>query len=214
MLNLIWDLDGTLIDSEKEVLYYLNKAVREAGIDANCQIKPFRIGPTIDIIVREAFDSSILTDEMIELVIDRFRKGYDNSDYSLTKPFPNIEDIICDTTQFTHYIVTNKPDMATWRILDILNWRHLFADVVTPYTDGGRDKVPKTQLFGKIISNNGEHTPYMGIGDMRGDCIAARANNITAVGVLWGIGTLEELSDSCDYICKDTQELYNYLYRL
>jgi len=47
---------------------------------------------------------------------------------------------------------------------------------------------------------------------MKADCLAAKDNDITAVGVLWGSGTIEELSDCCDYIFEDTKQLHDFLY--
>ena len=52
MLNLIWDLDGTLINSEDEVYDSIVKAIADNGLDAKKAVSPLRVGPTIDVLLR------------------------------------------------------------------------------------------------------------------------------------------------------------------
>jgi len=40
MINIIWDLDGTLIDSQAEILHYLKLALRDADADIRDQVMP------------------------------------------------------------------------------------------------------------------------------------------------------------------------------
>jgi phosphoglycolate phosphatase len=216
MIHIIWDIDGTLIDSEKEVRQSLEFAVKKAGLDLSEQIKPFVIGPTIEKIIRESFPSKIITDEIIKKIIGTFREVYDNSDFEQTKPFPGTEKIISDTVNFTHHIVTNKPDMPTNRILDKIDWSKYITSINTPYTNHNslnNNLRSKIELFSELIFESGASaSSFVGIGDMKTDCIAAKENNIASVGVLWGTGTREELSDCCDYICEDTNQLCDFLY--
>jgi phosphoglycolate phosphatase len=212
MINIIWDLDGTLIDSLEEAKQYLNFAVKKSGLDLSKQIKPFVIGPKIEKIIRESFPSEILTDETIKEINRIFRKNYDNSDFECTKPFSGMEEIIFDTINFTHHIVTNKPDMPTNRILNKINWSKYITSINTPYTQAKLQS--KNELFSYVIKEYGDDTSsFIGIGDMKADCIAAKENNITSIGVLWGSGTREELSDYCDYIFEDTKQLQDFLYK-
>jgi phosphoglycolate phosphatase len=211
MINIIWDLDGTLIDSAKEVKQCLEFAVKKSGFDLSKQIMPFIIGPTIEKIIREAFPPEMITDKMLEDAINYFRMIYDNSDFEQTKPLPGMEEIIFDTINFTHHIVTNKPDMPTNRILNKINWSKYITSINTPYTQAKLQS--KNELFSYVIKEYGDDTSsFIGIGDMKADCIAAKENNITSIGVLWGSGTREELSDYCDYIFEDTKQLLNFLY--
>jgi phosphoglycolate phosphatase len=212
MVNIIWDFDGTLIDSDKEVKQSLDFAVKKSGLDLSRQVKPFVVGPTIEKIIRESFPSEMLTDEIIRKIISSFREIYDNSDFKHTKPFSGIEEIIFDITKFTHHIVTNKPDMPTNRILNKINWSKYITSINTPYT---LDKLQsKSELFSYVIKEYGDNiSSFIGIGDMKADCIAAKENGITSIGVLWGSGTREELSDCCDYIFEGTRQLQDFLYK-
>jgi phosphoglycolate phosphatase len=212
MLHLIWDFDGTLVDSSKEIIACLEFAVKKSGLELSKQIRPFIIGPTIDIILKESFPHHYLTADILKQVVQNFRSIYDESEFEMTKPFPGIEAIIKDNQTFVHHIVTNKPDMPTMRILEKLGWNMYIATVSTPY--GKEQLKSKSELFLDVASKYDKYSSFIGIGDMKSDCIAAKDNNIKSIGVLWGTGTREELSDYCDYLVDNTKQLYDFLHKM
>lgn len=212
-LHIIWDLDGTLINSEKEVLEALKKSVRDAGLSEKEQTASFRIGPTIDKIVENAFSPAIVTSGLKQNIIENFRDNYDNCGFNNTLSFDGIEEILADEN-FMHHIVTNKPDLATNRIIEKLGWQNYFASVITPYSfiksDADKRK-SKAELFASCISDYPNET-FVGIGDMDTDAKAAIVNKIPAIGVLWGTGTREELEKSgCLHIVKTVSNLKTLL---
>ena len=212
MKHLIWDLDGTLIDSQEEVLYHLELALKDTSLNMTDQIKPIRTGPPIDIMLRESFPANMFTDDKMAEILFHFRERYDTSDYIMTKPFDGIDEIISDTTHFMHHIVTNKPENASRRMIKKKGWDDKITYLKTP-SDKINQKKSKTILFSELIAeSNCDPSMFIGIGDMKTDCIAARENNIVSVGVLWGSGTREELSDCCDYLFEDTKQLRDFLY--
>lgn len=211
MINLIWDLDGTVINSENEVFDSLLKAISENGLDINKAIVPLRIGPTIDILLKTSFSPDYLTEEKLNGVISSFRRIYDNSPFDKTPAFEGMENIFKDTRRYNHFILTNKPDFPSKRILEKLGFNMFVKRLVTPYSFGGDVKLPKSELFSRLISEeNLEKEKSFGIGDMEVDCKAAHNAGIKAIGVLWGTGTKEELS-KCEYIVKTVVELENLL---
>ena len=212
-LQIIWDLDGTLIDSAYDIKYCLELAVKKSGVDLSKQVKQFTIGPTIDIIIKESFPANTVNDDILSKIITSFREIYDNSNFEQTKPFPDIEEII-QNNNFIHHIVTNKPDMPTKKILDKLNWTKYITSVRTPYSNasGSCKMLSKSELFSEVIDEyGGNSATFVAIGDMKNDCIAAKKNSITAIAVLWGSGTREELRNSCDYIFENTKQLLNFI---
>jgi phosphoglycolate phosphatase len=216
MLHIIWDLDGTLIDSGKEISRHVRRAVEQAGFDPARMENPFAMGPTIYQIIRSAFSEDEMDEVALNKTVSLFRSGYDNSGFEETRPFPGIEEIISDNSNFTHHIVTNKPDNPTKKILEKLHWSGYIASVITPYTklsaDGKRRS--KAELFADVIAEfGGDKSQYIGIGDMITDCVAAKENSITAAGVLWGAGAREELQSCCDYIFENIKQLYEFLHK-
>ena len=196
MINIIWDLDGTLIDSENEIKKSLELALERSNIDISRKINDFTIGPTIDKIIIDAFPTNMINDNLLKKIIYNFRKTYDNSDFLNTKPYNGIEEIILNTEKYIHHIVTNKPDIPTKKILNIFKWSKCITSINTPYTKKKLDrKQTKNELFKDVIKYYNNNSIFIGIGDMKTDCIAARENGITSVGVLWGTGTHEDLKN-------------------
>jgi phosphoglycolate phosphatase-like HAD superfamily hydrolase len=66
MCHILWDLDGTLIDSSKEIIACLELAIEKSDLELSRQIKPFIIGPTIDLVLKEAFPSGYLTNNTLK----------------------------------------------------------------------------------------------------------------------------------------------------
>lgn len=212
-LHIIWDLDGTLINSENEVLEALVRSVRECGLSEEEQKAPFRVGPTIDKILDASFDDSILTAEKKTAVVAAFRTNYDNCGFNNTLPYEGIEGILKDT-RFVHHIVTNKPDFATNRIIEKLCWKEYFASVITPYSfikSPDDKRKSKAELFALCMAEYPDER-FIGIGDMDTDARAAIENGIPAIGVLWGTGTKEELLNcGCTHIAENVEELKELL---
>lgn len=206
MLNLIWDLDGTLIDSQKEVLESLYLAINDAGLKKERIIKPFRVGPTIDKIIKESFSAEELKNEVLENAVKAFRNRYDNSDFVYTLAFEGIDDIL-KNNDYINYVITNKPDKPTNRIVKKLVWNGFIKKIITPYTYNSSVKMSKTELFKSLIETEKlDKMITYGIGDMATDYVAAENNGLKTIGVLWGTGTAEELK-KCTYVCKTVNEL-------
>ena len=211
-LHLIWDMDGTLVNSEPEILATIHRALATLGLSLSDACRPIRVGPPLPFMLREAFDVETLGDGGIQEVIKSFRQIYDASEFEETKPYEGIDEIIrCD--DFVHHVITNKPDYATRRIIEKKGWTSFIADVFSPNTlmnEMGR-QMKKLELF-QYFRNNNPNLKVAGIGDMAGDAECAKAVGFLTIGVLWGTGTKVELQQSgCDAIASNSIELRNIL---
>jgi phosphoglycolate phosphatase len=214
MLHIIWDLDGTLIDSRHEIIYTIELALQDAGLAISDAVSPIKIGPPLTVMLRQAFPVNLLAEDKLAEVIVYFRKRYDSSSFKMTVPYNGIEEIIKDKNNFIHHVVTNKPYHATRRIIEKTGWSNQIATIITSEvkSDNKNEIKSKTELFaGLILKYGGINVLFIGIGDMPSDCIAAKENNIRSIGVLWGTGTREELSSYCDYLFEDAKQLYDFL---
>lgn len=207
-LHLIWDMDGTLVDSEPEILTTVDKALSQLGLSVADAASTLRIGPPLPVMLRAAFTEQQLTDSQIAEVIGHFRIIYDASDFKDTKPFPGIDDMIHDTS-YVHHVITNKPHFATNRILQKKEWNGCVVDVLSPDTliaEVGKT-MTKPELFQTFHSMYPD-VKVVGIGDMAKDAECAISVGYPAVGVLWGTGTREELKKAgCSDIVSSTVEL-------
>ena len=211
-LHLIWDMDGTLVDSEPEILATIGKALQQCGISIEAAQSPLRIGPPLPEMLRHSFSEEQLDDHQIDEVIKHFRVIYDSSEFQETVPFEGIDEMI-HSSDYVHHVITNKPDYATKRILEKKGWGDQFVDVFSPdsfVNEMGR-KLNKTELF-QLFRTRYPDVHVVGIGDMAKDAACAKTIGIPAIGVLWGTGTKEELQNAgCDEIVSHAGELEEVL---
>ena len=207
-LHLIWDLDGTLVNSEPEILATIQKALAQVGISIHKAKNPLRIGPPLPTMLRNAFMEENLSDGKLRETVLAFRKIYDSSDFEATLPFEGIDELVC-STDYVHHVITNKPFLATSRIIERKGWGGHIVEILTPdalmETDGRQ--LSKMELFQHFRSAYPD-VCAVGIGDMANDAACAKSVGLQAVGVLWGTGTKAELQEAgCDAIVADASEL-------
>ena len=207
-LHLLWDMDGTLVDSEPEILATIEKSLATVGVKMEEAEAPLRIGPPVKTIIRNSFSEEILSDSQLDETVKAFRKIYDASDYENTLPFEGIDELMHDSN-YVHHVITNKPDLATNRILERKGWSVCVIDVLTPHTLENEigHTMTKPELF-KYCRAAYPEVPMVGIGDMALDAESAIDAKITAIGVLWGTGTRAELEAvGCTYIVNTVFEM-------
>jgi len=105
-LNLIGDLDGTLVDSKVEILRSVELALRYAGVVLVYQRAKLKVGSTIDVILRDVFSPDKLQNEKLLEVVHHFSKRYDYCGFELTSAIIGIEEILKAPQRFIHYLVT------------------------------------------------------------------------------------------------------------
>src|SRR5258708_5459515 len=108
------------------------------------------------------------------------------------------------------FVATSKPGIYAERIIDHFKLRDYFERVFGSELDGTR--TDKTELLGHALQTMGiEPSQAMMIGDRSHDMIGARNNGMTAVGVLYGYGSKEELLDAgAHHICATPQRLLDH----
>lgn len=211
-LHLIWDLDGTLVNSEPEVMATIAHALETVGLKMTDAVVPLRIGPPLPLMLRTAFPETVLSGQQLDLVIGAFRKIYDASSFEQTLPFDGVDDLI-RSESYLHHIITNKPDYATRRIVEKKGWQPFVGEILTPNTleaEIGR-QMKKPELFDYFRRLHPEWK-IVGVGDMASDAVCAHQVAIPAIGVLWGTGTREELQAvGCEEIVENVKELREVL---
>ena len=206
--NYIFDLDGTLINSSKEVLLCFRKAFEQADYPVlPSRLNSNVIGPPLrDIITIIAPE---LTDNRtIEAVENNFRKLYDYDENDISELYFGVPDILLDLKHKGKrlFLATFKPQKPTQRILKQFKL-DIFEDVYT--IDKFEHHITKTEMIEDIIEKYSllRNETAM-VGDAKSDMAAAKEAEVTAIGALWGYGTDKApLRKTADYCINDMEEL-------
>ena len=209
--TVLWDLDGTLVDSKIDIIDCLCSSAEVAGISAENLKEKFQIGPTIKVIVRNAIPE--IDDVHMEAVIEGYRKRYDYSSFPKTVPYNGIDDLVHKLTSLNQFVITNKPKLPTSRIIRKFDWDNLFKAVYTPDRMDPSSKLTKVELFAQVIREQRLAVKdCLAIGDTVADIEAAHAAGIQAIGVSWGYTPYNELQKAKpDAVVESAEELLTKL---
>ncbi len=200
--NLFFDLDGTLLDTEKDLRNAWKKVIADMQLNAPDFDRLFRIGPQAPDMARVLFPN--LPEDELKKAIGAFMSCYDYSDHSMTFPYLWIDSFLRElkAAGAKLYVMTNKRKYPTLFLIEKANWQELFSGIFTPDMYEGR-VYTKSDLLGKTLKDLAiaPETAIM-IGDTAGDINAGKNNNIATAGVLWGYGEEKELAES-DYLLSE-----------
>ena len=203
--NLIFDLDGTLINSEEGIRKSLYSSFLKAKLKINVPKEDIIIGPPLDETIRIC-NNELNKNEIEEIKIN-FKEVYDNQLFKLLSVYPYVEFLLerLVKNEIPIYIGTNKRFKPTKKILNFLSWDKLFKEVFTN----------KTQMLEKLLEiENISPQDTLYIGDKFSDFISANNNKISFIGANWGGSDFESFNNELMIINKlDTQNI-NFLVSL
>jgi|KBSMisStandDraft_5_1062788.scaffolds.fasta_scaffold545736_2 phosphoglycolate phosphatase len=189
MAALVFDLDGTLTDPAVGIGRCMNHALRHHGhppiADADV---PRYIGPPLD----ESF-AAIVRDasaEHVAALVERYRDRYAEIGYAENTIYAGIPEALGalrDAGVTLGTCTAKRTDFAE-RILDHFGIRRYFA-----FVSGGDIGVRKAGQLAALLRDGLIDRGATMIGDRAVDILAAKANGLRSVGVLWGHGGSAEL---------------------
>jgi phosphoglycolate phosphatase len=186
--NLIFDLDGTLIDSSSSIIESFRGAFEKVGKAPVGPLTADIIGPPL----RETLSnlSGFSSSEELDRLATAFKAHYDTEGYKHTKVFPDVAEMLSELSrmQLSLYIATNKRIKPTRLILDHLGWTSYFTGIYA-LDSLTFSKAQKSDLLKYIVNKysiNSESTLY--VGDRREDGDAAAKNHLKFAFAAWGYG--------------------------
>lgn len=192
-MNILFDLDGTIIDPGKGIIKSYCAALIALGHeDKISENMDWIIGPPL----RNSF-AQILPANLIEHAVDKYREFHAKGGLLEAKLYEGIKEIICELYEEGHqlFICTAKNIPFATINIEQFELKKYFKEIFGSHLDGTFDD--KGELINFIIKEQKlEPEETLMIGDRKHDMIAARKNNVLGLGALWGYGSHEELIEN------------------
>jgi phosphoglycolate phosphatase len=189
---ILFDLDGTLIDSRLDLAHSINAALRAVGLPERPEAEIFGfIGEGSRRLVEKAIAPRL---DLLEAAHEAWATNYSAHLLDHTLPYPGIPELLAHLPG-PLAVHTNKPGDFARRILDGLGLSARFAAVV-----GGGDvpsrKPSPAGALGILAQLHLTPGQAVYVGDSRVDVETARAGRFRFIGVAWGLGGERELREA------------------
>ena len=145
--NLIFDLDGTLIDSAKDIQWVANKALSEIGATPISYEEAVSfIGEGAPLFVKKMIVARSIESSKHDFLLEQFLKFYEDA-VQFTEPYENVVPIL-EILNSRHELglCTNKPLKPALKILKHLKLDHFFKCITGGDSSFGRKPDPSPLL--------------------------------------------------------------------
>ena len=210
----IFDLDGTLIDSLHDLADCVNLALQDQGLPLH-PIDRYRyfVGDGVNKLIERVLPEKEKSLELFQRVRQGFDRYYAERFSTYTKPYPEIPELLFRLKEkgIRAAVVSNKPDEFVKKITS-----GLFSPGTFDFTAGGRESLPKkpdpvlVNLCMEQLGTPEELCCYCG--DSNVDILTAQNAGILSIGAAWGFRGENELKEvGADEIIHSPLELLDVL---
>lgn len=214
MKNILFDLDGTLINTGEGIISSIKKTAADMGLPrVSDEVLSTFIGPPL----KDAFISVYnMEQDKASDAVKIFREHYSREDMLLCIPYEGIRELLEGLTAMGYrlFVATSKPTPFAQRILDHFGLSRFFEETAGSNPDNTRSK--KAEVIAYLIEKYRLSTEdtFM-VGDKAQDLIGACCCKVKGIGVSFGFGTWEELeAEHPMYIAASPEDVLRYFKEL
>lgn len=213
----IFDLDGTLLNTIADLARSTNYALEQSGFPQH-DIEEYRffVGNGINKLFERALPEGQKTEENVLKVRKEFLSYYDIHNADCTTPYPGMPQLLAalQAKGYLLAVASNKYQKATEKLIS-----HYFPGIRFVAVFGQREDVPvkpNPAVVEEILSLAGvrkEDTLY--VGDSGVDMQTASNSGVTSIGVTWGFRPRAELeANGAMHIIDKAEELNALIFRM
>ena len=210
----IFDLDGTLLNTINDLGLSCNYALEKAGFKTHpLSAYPFMVGNGVRRLIERAQPdaSPAQTDEMVAY----FQEYYDEHCCDTTTPYRGIPELLKELTDkgVNLAVTSNKYEKAVQMIV-----RHFFPDIpfvaLLGQIDGRPIKPDPSVVFAALLACPTPKAEVLYVGDSAVDIETARRACVENVGVTWGFSPVSHLRKAyADHIVSTPGEILKIVER-
>jgi phosphoglycolate phosphatase len=197
---LIFDLDGTLIDSRLDLVHSVNAALRHIGRpELPDDVIASYVGDGAPILIQRALGGEVVDEALVRKGLEFFLSYYREHKLDHTTVYEGIKEALASLQHSSNgvprkmAVLTNKPVNPSRAIVEALGLGPFFAQIY-----GGNSfatKKPEPEGARQLLEENGVHPEEAAIiGDSHVDVETGRNAGLWTVGVTYGFAphTLQE----------------------
>ncbi|CAM2993124.1 phosphoglycolate phosphatase [Vibrio mytili] len=207
---IVFDLDGTLLDSVPDLAVAADQAVQALGFPpvSEEQVRDY-VGNGADVLISRSLSQSLtinpeLSDELRAQARILFDDYYEQSGHKLSHLYPTVKETLEELYQagFTLAIVTNKPSKFVPDILEQHGIAKYFVDVLGG--DAFPEKKPNPVALNWLMEKHKvQPSQMLMVGDSKNDILAAKNAGVASFGLTYGYNHGEPISASNPDVVAD-----------
>lgn len=206
--NLLFDLDGTLIDPKAGITRSIQYALEKLRLPVpEANELEWCIGPPL----HKSF-AQLAGPSLAGRALDYYRERYEEKGCFEHRVYPGVFEMLFSLRRAGArlFIATSKPEPFARKIGDHFALTPYFEKIYGSELDGARSD--KTDLLQYIKEESALEGPSLMVGDRGFDMIGALQNQMVPLGVTYGYGSPEELLRSgAVHLCSMPMEVVQWL---
>jgi len=194
--GVLFDLDGTLVDSLRDIGDAMNAVLAARGLPEH-SLDAYRVfvGDGMEVLARRALPESRRdTPDTVAALVAEMKREYATRWSHHANPYPGVREMIhtLRRTGLRLGVLSNKPDAFTREMV-----AHVFPDMEWDAVRGAREDVPlkpapdAAREILRTWALSPEQVAY--VGDTLTDMLTARNTGMPGIGVTWGFRDRAEL---------------------
>lgn len=206
----IFDLDGTLVNSIADLGTAANYALEQCGYPTHpISAYPRFVGSGITKLLERVLPESCRTVEHVEALRVHFKEYYGEHMADFTEPYPGIPELLeqLSSRGIAVAVASNKYQAAVEKLI-----HHFFPTIAWAAVEGQKEGVPVKpdpsivfEILGKCPTAKAD---VLYVGDSGIDMETARRACVESAGVSWGFRPVSELRDHlADHIVESASQL-------
>lgn len=188
----LFDLDGVLVDSRTAFVRSVNAALSEHGLEERPADELLQyLGPPL----HRTMELFAADEAQADALVLSYRARYRRTMADESAVFAGIPEALEELAATRPLVVaTSKAQALAEPLLEQLGLRERFGAVYGPRLQA-RDEAKSLTIARALEGLPHARSPVM-VGDRKFDVLGARAHDMPCVGVLWGIGSEQELREA------------------
>lgn len=205
---IIFDLDGTLIDSSRDITEAINYAILPYGLSHLTTKDTIKlVGEGISRLIEKLLSTTIFNgnDDVKRTVMDRFLEYYSAHLLDNTEAYPNVRLTLERLKEYKKAVISNKREALSRKILEGLGLSNFFDTIIG--SDSTPEKKPSPLPILKVLAElDVKPEEAIIIGDSNLDIEAGRAAGLRTISVTYGYRPYEMIKDA-DFVIDRIEDL-------